>query len=255
MPASVNIERSAEKGIQVSTTNGWTGRVAVAVINGESDSDVETFVEVVIAPTPVTTPQIAQVEAPPIQKPEEKPKPGITISWNPSQSEVVGYVVKVNSEAVCFAMTTSCEITQLIGPKSKVEVLAQGNDNTFSTPVPLPAFKPARPIPALVVNFAVASAVLSPKFKTDLRNLAKVMVKEGFTKVDITGHTDSTGQRVSYDNQRLSDARAKATLTYLKRFVPKLQSVTGAYAFDKRITEERTPDELYTNRRAEVAVS
>ena len=255
VPASVNIERSAEKGIQVSTTNGWTGRVAVAVINGESDSDVETFVEVVIAPTPVTTLQIAQVEAPPIQKPEEKPKPGITISWNPSQSEVVGYVVKVNSEAVCFAMTTSCEITQLIGPKSKVEVLAQGNDNTFSSPVPLPAFKPARPIPALVVNFAVASAVLSPKFKTDLRNLAKVMVKEGFTKVDITGHTDSTGQRVSYDNQRLSDARAKATLTYLKRFVPKLQSVTGAYAFDKRITEERTPDELYTNRRAEVAVS
>ena len=81
------------------------------------------------------------------------------------------------------------------------------------------------------------------------------MVKEGFTKVDITGHTDSTGQRVSYDNQRLSDARAKATLTYLKRFVPKLQSVTGAYAFEKRITEERTPDELYTNRRAEVAVS
>jgi uncharacterized repeat protein (TIGR02543 family) len=255
VPASVNIERSAEKGIQVSTTNGWTGRVAVAVINGESDSDVETFVEVVIAPTPVTTPQIAQVEAPPIQKPEEKPKPGITISWNPSLSEVVGYVVKVNSETVCFAMTTSCEITQLIGPKSKVEVLAQGNDNTFSSPVPLPAFKPARPIPALVVNFAVASAVLSPKFKTDLRNLAKVMVKEGFTKVDITGHTDSTGQQVSYDNQKLSDARAKATLTYLKRFVPKLQSVTGAYAFERRITDERTPDELYTNRRAEVAVS
>ena len=89
----------------------------------------------------------------------------------------------------------------------------------------------------------------------DLRNLAKVMVKEGFTKVDIAGHTDSTGQAVSYDNQQLSDARAKATLSYLKRFVPKLKSVTGAYAYERRITDESTTEALYVNRRAEVAVS
>ena len=96
---------------------------------------------------------------------------------------------------------------------------------------------------------------LSPKVKADLRDLAKVMVKEGFTKVDIAGHTDSTGQAVSYDNQQLSDARAKATLTYLKRFVPKLKSVTGAYAYERRITDDSTTEALYINRRAEVAVS
>ena len=255
LPSSVNIERSAQNGIQVSTTNGWTGRVAVAVVNGDSDSDVESFIEVVIAPTPITAPQINQVVAPPIQRPEERPRPGLVITWNPSTSDVVGYLVRVNSEAVCFTMSTSCEVNQLIGPKTKVEVLAQGNDNTFSASSSLPAFKPTKPIPALVVNFAVASSILSPKFKTDLRNLAKVMVKEGFTKVDITGHTDSTGQRVSYDNKRLSDARAKATLNYLKRFAPKIKSVTGSFAFDKRITSEANPEELYTNRRAEVGVS
>lgn len=255
IPSSVNIERDANNGIQVSANNGWTGRVAVAVVNGNSDEDVETFVEVVIAPTPAVAPKIVQEEPPAIQKPEEKPKPGLVITWAPSQSEVVGYVVTVNSQPTCFSMSTSCEITQLIGPKTKVAVIAEGNDNTFSTPVPLPAFKPTKPIPALVVNFAVASSVLSPKFKADLRDLAKVMVKEGFTKVDISGHTDSTGQAVSYDNQKLSDARAKATLTYLKRFVPKLQSVTGAYAYERRITDESTPEALYTNRRAEVAVS
>lgn len=255
LSTSVNVERNGENGIQVSANNGWTGRVSVSVINGSSDEDVETFVEVVIAPTPVIAPKIVQGEPPAIQKPEEKPKPGLVINWAPSQSEVVGYVVTVNSQPICFSMSTSCEITQLIGPKTKVAVIAQGNDNTFSTPVPLPAFKPTKPIPALVVNFAVASSVLSPKFKADLRDLAKVMVKEGFTKVDIAGHTDSTGQAVSYDNQKLSDARAKATLTYLKRFVPKLKSVTGAYAYERRITDESTPEALYTNRRAEVAVS
>ena len=255
LSTSVNVERNGENGIQVSANNGWTGRVSVSVINGNSDENVETFVEVVITPTPVIAPKIVQEEPPAIQKPEEKPKPGLVINWAPSQSEVVGYVVTVNSQPICFSMSTSCEITQLIGPKTKVAVIAQGNDNTFSTPVPLPAFKPTKPIPALVVNFAVASSVLSPKFKADLRDLAKVMVKEGFTKVDIAGHTDSTGQAVSYDNQKLSDARAKATLTYLKRFVPKLKSVTGAYAYERRITDESTPEALYTNRRAEVAVS
>ena len=255
LSTSVNVERNGEKGIQVSANNGWTGRVSVSVMNGNSDTDVETFVEIVIAPTPITAPKIIQEQPTAIQKVGETPKPGLVVNWAPSQSEVVGYIVTVNSQPTCFTMTTSCEINQLIGPKTKVAVIAQGNDNTFSTSAPLPAFKPTRPVPALVVNFAVASSVLSPKFKTDLRNLAKVMVKEGFTKVDIAGHTDSTGQAVSYDNQQLSDARAKATLAYLKRFVPKLKSVTGSYAYERRITDESTTEALYLNRRAEVAVS
>ena len=58
-----------------------------------------------------------------------------------------------------------------------------------------------------------------------------------------------------HNNQQLSDARAKATLTYLKRFVPKLKSVTRAYAYERRITDESTTEALYVNRRAEVAVS
>ena len=255
LSASVNVERNGEKGIQISANNGWTGRVSVSVMNGNSDTDVETFIEIVIAPTPITAPKIIQEQPIAIQKVGETPKPGLVVNWAPSQSEVVGYIVTVNSQPTCFTMTTSCEINQLIGPKTMVAVIAQGNDNTFSTSAPLPAFKPTRPVPALVVNFAVASSVLSPKFKADLRDLAKVMVKEGFTKVDIAGHTDSTGQAVSYDNQQLSDARAKATLAYLKRFVPKLKSVTGAYAFERRITDESTSEALYTNRRAEVAVS
>jgi outer membrane protein OmpA-like peptidoglycan-associated protein len=255
LPASVKIERDGEKGIQVSANNGWTGRVSVSVMNGNSDSDVETFVEIVITPTAITAPKILQEQPTAIQKVGETPKPGLFVTWAPSQSEVVGYIVTVNSQPTCFSMTTSCEINQLIGPKTKVAVIAQGNDNTFSTSAPLPAFKPTRPVPALVVNFAVASSILSPKFKADLRDLAKVMVKAGFTKVDIAGHTDSTGQKIGYDNQQLSDARAKATLTYLKRFVPKLKSVTGAYAYERRITDESTTEALYVNRRAEVAVS
>ena len=255
LPASVKIERDGERGIQVSANNGWTGRVSVSVMNGNSDSDVETFVEIVITPTAITAPKILQEQPTAIQKVGETPKPGLVVTWAPSQSEVVGYIVTVNSQPTCFTMTTSCEINQLIGPKTKVAVIAQGNDNTFSTSAPLPAFKPTRPVPALVVNFAVASSILSPKFKADLRDLAKVMVKAGFTKVDIAGHTDSTGQEVGYDNQQLSDARAKATLTYLKRFVPKLKSVTGAYAYERRITDESTTEALYVNRRAEVAVS
>lgn len=271
VPAAVAVDRGSDNRLAVTASNGWTGRLAVAVINQESGQDVESFIEIVVAPTPVSAPSVvinppANPFTPVINNPNspsspnqpapQSPRvnPGITITWQPPQSEVIGYLVTVNSKVACESETTSCQLNQLIGPKSKVEVVAIGNDDTFSKPTQLPQFNPTRPIPALVVNFAVASPVLSNKFKTDLRNLAKVMNREGFTRVDISGHTDSTGQAVSYDNQRLSDARAKATMDYLKRFVPKLKAATAAFAYEKLISDESTPEGLYSNRRAEVSV-
>lgn len=268
VPAAVSVNRDNNSGrLAVTATNGWTGRLSVAVVDDSSGQAVESFVEIVVAPTPVSAPQInvnppanpfapVTPNAPNAPNTPNRPSvnPGLNITWQPPNSEVVGYVVTVNDKVACTTTTSSCQPHLLIGPKSKVEIFAQGNDNTFSPATQLPAFRPTRPIPALVVNFAVASPVLSKKFKADLRNLAKVMNKEGFTRVDITGHTDSTGQAVNYDNQRLSDARAKATMDYLKRFVPRLGAATAAFAYEKLIADESTPDGLYSNRRAEVSV-
>lgn len=268
IPASVVVTRNEISGkISVTAFNGWTGRLSVAVVNESSGEEVDSYVEIVFAPTSISAPQIklnpsvnpfapttpnTQVSPNTVNRPTFNS--GQTITWQSPASEIIGYTVKVNQEVVCSTTATSCQPGLLIGPKSKVEIFAQGNDNTFSPSTQLPAFKPTRPIPALVVNFAVASPVLSNKFKTDLRNLATVMNKEGFTKVNISGHTDSTGQAVSYDNLRLSDARAKATMDYLKRFVPKLKAATTAVAYEKLIADESTPDGLYSNRRAEVSV-
>lgn len=260
VPASVNVKRSEkDNSLQVSAVNGWTGRVSVAVVDESLENPIESFVEVVIAPIPVTAPKIIlPVDNPPATpQPTPTPKPfepNLTITWNPSPSQVTEYIVKVNSKQVCVTTETSCDVKELIGPKSKVEVVAAGNDNTFSNPTRIPAFKPSRPVPALVVNFATASSVLTPKFKADLRALAKVMVREGFTKVNIAGHTDTAGRITNYDNQKLSEARSKVTMAYLKRFVPKLVADTGAYAYERLAADESTPEGMYTNRRAEVAV-
>jgi outer membrane protein OmpA-like peptidoglycan-associated protein len=186
--------------------------------------------------------------------PQQPLVPATTLTWNPSPSQVIEYVVKVNEKQVCVTTSTTCEVKQLVGPKTKVEIIASGNDNTFSVPTKLPIAKPTRPIPALVVNFDTAKYELSPKFKADLQALAKTMVKEGFTKVVISGHTDTAGKVTNYDNQTLSEERAKVTLAYLKKFVPKLKSVEYAYAFSKLAADESTPEGMYTNRRAEVFV-
>lgn len=268
IPASVVVNRDEISGkISVTAFNGWTGRLSVAVLNDSSGEEVDSYVEIVFAPTSVSAPQIklnpsVNSFAPTTSNTQVSPNtvnrptfiPGQAITWQAPASEIIGYTVKVNQEVVCSTTAISCQPGLLIGPKSKVEIFAQGNDNTFSPSTQLPAFKPTRPIPALAVNFAVGSPVLSNKFKTDLRNLATVMNKEGFTKVVVLGHTGTTRQAVSYDNVRLSDARAKATMDYLKRFVPKLKAETTAVAYEKLIADESTPYGLYSNQRAEVSV-
>lgn len=260
VPASVSVSRSeSNNSLQVTALNGWTGRLSVAVVDNAAGTEIESFVEVVINPVPVSEPKIV---IPPLNNgfipnpnnPQQPLVPATTLTWNPSPSQVIEYVVKVNEKQVCVTASTTCEVKQLVGPKTKVEIIASGNDNTYSVPTKLPIAKPTRPVPALVVNFATAKYELTPKFKADLQALAKTMVKEGFTKVVISGHTDTAGQVTNYDNQTLSEERAKVTLAYLKRFVPKLKSVEYAYAFSKLAADESTPEGMYTNRRAEVFV-
>jgi outer membrane protein OmpA-like peptidoglycan-associated protein len=260
VPASVSITRSENNNaLQVRALNGWTGRLSVAVVENNAGTEIESFVEVVINPVPVSEPKII---IPPLNNgfvpnpnnPQQPLVPATTLTWKPSPSQVIEYVVKVNEKQVCVTTETSCEVKQLIGPRTKVEVVASGNDNTYSVPTKLPSFKATRPVPALVVNFATAKYELSPKFKADLQALAKTMVKEGFTRVVISGHTDTAGKDLNYDNQTLSEQRSKVTLAYLRSFVPKLRSVEYAYAFNKLAADESTPEGMYTNRRAEVFV-
>lgn len=243
VPSSVAIERAADNKVNVQGINGWTGRVSVAVVDENDPTEVQSFIEVAINPLPVS--KVTVNEANTVK--EKK------ISFDPSPSEVVKYQVLVNNKIACESTTTSCALPQLVGPKSKVEIVAIGNDETRSIPEPF-KIEYKKPIVALVVNFPVASSALSSRYRADLRGLARVLIREGFTRIQVDGHTDTQGVNIGYNNQALSDARSRATRAYLQRLVPGLKFVTSANSYRTPVADNVTPEGQFTNRRAEVKV-
>jgi len=237
---SVHVEQS-DSGVVVSTTNGWTGRLQVAAVtttdNVESDkSSIEIVVNPDAASNLQTTPKSLQ---------------NANVQWSPSPSQVVGYEVAVNGNVECKTVTTSCVLPVAIGPKSKVEVTAIGNDQTTSLPV-IASVTIEKPIPAIVVNFATNSATLSATAKAELRAVAKVIQQTGYTSLVVTGHTDSVGKDLL--NQPLSTARANSTSAYLTKLLPGIDVSPAGFSKNVPVASNVSAIGKAANRRAEVSV-
>jgi outer membrane protein OmpA-like peptidoglycan-associated protein len=237
---SVHVEQS-DSGVVVSTTNGWTGRLQVAAVtttdNVESDkSSIEIVVNPDAASNLQTTPKSLQ---------------NANVQWSPSPSQVVGYEVAVNGNVECKTVTTSCVLPVAIGPKSKVEVTAIGNDQTTSLPV-IASVTIEKPIPAIVVNFATNSATLSATAKAELRAVAKVIQQTGYTSLVVTGHTDSVGKDLL--NQPLSTARANSTSAYLTKLLPGIDVSPAGFSKNVPVASNASTTGKAANRRAEVSV-
>lgn len=238
VPVEISINRDTNK-LEVKANNGWTGRVQVAVVNENNESDVQTFVDVILVP-----------EAP---KPEPIAPTGNrnTIRWTPSPSQVVKYELQLNGKSVCETESNSCEIKKLIGPKSNLEVVAIGNDNTVSPVAKIPYVAPTRPIPALVVNFALNSAILDKKAIRKLDKFVAEMKEAGLPRVLVEGHTDLQGNLAI--NGPLSKARAEVVARYLSRFL-KVRLAKDQFADTKPADTDIDQTAFATNRRTEVSV-
>jgi outer membrane protein OmpA-like peptidoglycan-associated protein len=261
VPAAVAVNRDENTGkLSVTATNGWTGRISVAVVDTSSGEAVESFVEIVITPAPVATPQInftppANLFIPPAPNTPNRPtiNTGLTINWQPSNTEVTGYVVTVNEKVACTSTTNSCSINQIIGPKSKVEVFAQGNDNTFSPPVLLPEFKPAAPIPGLLVFFPLSSSRLTRAEVKKLDEFVVAMKVAGLNQVELQGHTDIQGTAKGFDNKTLSKNRAEIVANYLRKNL-KVVTRKDQFADTKPAVIGNGEPVFKNNRRTEVLV-
>jgi outer membrane protein OmpA-like peptidoglycan-associated protein len=143
--------------------------------------------------------------------------PGFTnISWLP-QPEAVLYQVFVNGVNTCNTKTTSCIVKRLVGPKSSVSIVTQYKSGKLSLPDPIRYVPPLKPVQIAVANFDLNKSVLSSKDKNEISRVAKLMEIEGYTSIQVTGHTDSSGS--DKINTPLSQARAKAVYEYLQRIL------------------------------------
>jgi outer membrane protein OmpA-like peptidoglycan-associated protein len=103
------------------------------------------------------------------------------------------------------------------------------------------------------IYFETGKAILTAKSNTELDNLTKFLQENTDIKVEISGHTDNVG--TLYSNTKLSEARAKAVVTYLiKHGIPQEQMVYKGYAFSQPIAPNTTKAGRQLNRRVEFKI-
>lgn len=123
-------------------------------------------------------------------------------------------------------------------------------------PAPKPVAVPPKPKRIIVLqgaNFGFDSAELSPETRATLDEQAAILERESDVRVEIEGHTDSTGPEAY--NQGLSERRAKAVEEYLvsKGISADRLEVMG-YGQSRPIAPNDTKEGRTKNRRVELKV-
>jgi len=105
-----------------------------------------------------------------------------------------------------------------------------------------------------IIEFESGSAILTPAGKTVLDDMALALKKLTAKRVEIIGHTDSSGARAS--NLVLSQARADAVKNYLiTKGISAEYLTTIGNGPDRPIADNSTPDGRARNRRIEFRLS
>ena len=105
------------------------------------------------------------------------------------------------------------------------------------------------------IRFASGSSELTADSKPIVDEIGRTLVEWPELKIEIGGHTDSSGAAAK--NQALSQARAQAVLDYLKAKFPTIkggQYTVMGYGEDKPIADNGTADGRAANRRVEFSV-
>lgn len=103
------------------------------------------------------------------------------------------------------------------------------------------------------VNFATNSATLTPGSSAILDDVAAALAKRGDVRVEVAGHTDSSGSAAR--NLTLSQQRADSVMRYLvSRGVSTANLTARGYGKDSPIADNKTASGRAANRRVELRI-
>ena len=169
-------------------------------------------------------------------------------SWGTTES-ATGYEVKVRGATVCATTTSSCSAQVPVGPATPITITTLGLGKASVT-VPV-ALHIDGPVSGLVVNFDTNSYVLSADQMKQIRAIALIIAREGYTHLIVHGHTDIRG---GVDNNALSNNRAQVTLDYIQSLMPGVSFELAGYAASQPVASSESEAGLAANRRAEISV-
>jgi len=169
-----------------------------------------------------------------------------TITWGPSATSGVTYEAYYNGQLVCSTTATSCEANRIIGPASKVNVLAVRLG--LKSPLVDLRYKYERPIAVVTVYFNVDSSVINRTDRREVLRVANILKREGFGRFTVRGYTDADAS-AAY-NLALSNRRSAALRALAKTVLDEGRySVTGR-GFEDPAASNATPKGKSLNRRS-----
>ncbi len=230
--------------VSVQARTGFSGKTTVEITLTSDEEITSITAEVLVLPLPVNNPVVRVVS-------DSRTR----IQWLRSPN-ATGYEVVQNGRVLCTTVSVvNCVLPERINNNAPVEIKALGRDETESvvrqaTFTATPA-APAVPEVALVVNFDTARFNIDAEDRRLIRAFAADVMRFGYTRIDISGHTDSRG---GIDNNVLSNNRARAARDYLLTLVPSLRVTIGGFADSINVASNATTSGLAANRRAEFRV-
>ena len=172
-----------------------------------------------------------------------------SITWD-AVEYAVGYSVDIRGEVVCTTTTaTSCIVNKTIGPKTPVVVTAI--DKNKESASARAAYFNDKLLTAIEVNFATNKFNIDAKAQKEVNRVSAILKREGFSFVEITGHTDPRGGAI---NKALSKNRAKSLAAAMTKLVPGLTFKDAGLAATDPKADNKTATGMAKNRRSVGAV-
>ena len=183
----------------------YSGKRTIIITITENGIEKTIDIPIVVLPQEVTVP---------ITTPMTSTKS--TVKWKASPN-ANKYDVFINGKRVCSTSATLCDVRQLLGPNAKVEIVANGGDQTKSenTEAKFGQVKPIRV--AILFSYTKTKTILSATDRSVLDRLVVTVKKQGFGTILISqiSFTKST--------QDAAEKRVQAIEDYIQKGVGKLQ--------------------------------
>jgi len=129
----------------------------------------------------------------------------------------------------------------------------QSPDSVYEKNIPLQPIETNATVVLKNIFFDINRYELKPESEAELDKLVQLLHENPTLKIQINGHTDSTGKAA--DNLLLSENRAKAVVNYLvsKNISPQRLSAKG-YGATQPVASNKTDEGRALNRRTEMKV-
>ena len=168
-------------------------------------------------------------------------------------SNAVGFELYENGRLINRGTSTTVDLTQIVGPKDRVTIIAVSKDGLKSDPAPVSLAK--EPVSLANINFDTDSYKFVGPATKILDQVAAVIIQHGYTVLEIWGYVDTQGSKASWIT--LSNNRANAVKDYMTK---KLKGSgvlikNAGRAQTQAVGNNNTAEGRALNRRVEIRVS